>query len=351
MLPTLESALEPPGTLPEPDRMSTVVNYVCYLGFPAHVLFIPLFISLGVPFLAWFNILSCTAWAAAWWLNRRGNLWASINVLTAEVVIHAVIATTFLGWRSGFHAPLMPTITVIMINHRLRRATMFGQAMSLVVLYAVLYAYTGDYVAPGLSPHLLNVLNYVHMVIVFAALCIVSYFYREASIRAEKRLEDLATTDQLTRLANRHKMRELLEMERGRSQRSGNPFCLIMADIDHFKSINDTYGHDFGDAVLRTSAAALRATARGHETVARWGGEEFLVLLPETRLPGALDAAERMRAAVERQRFDHDGTAATVTMTFGAALHNPGDDVEETVKHADRALYEGKDSGRNRVVA
>ena len=336
---------------PEPDRMATVVKYVCYLGFPAHLLFIPLFFSLGVPFLAWFNLLSCAAWAAAWWLNRRGNVWAAINVLTAEVVIHAVMATMSLGWRSGFHAPLMPTITVIMINHRLQRRTMLSQAISLVVLYALLYAYTGDYVAPGLSPSLEKLLNYVHMVIVFVALCIVSYFYRDASIQAEKRLEDLATTDQLTRLANRHKMRELLEMERLRCIRTGNPFCLVMADVDHFKTVNDTYGHDFGDTVLRTTAAALRATARGHETVARWGGEEFLALLPDTRVSGAVEAAERMRAAVENERLNHDGTMVSVTVTLGVAMHAPGDDIEETVIHADRALYEGKDRGRNRVVA
>jgi diguanylate cyclase (GGDEF)-like protein len=331
--------------------MVTVVKYVCYLGLPAHLLFIPLFLSLGVSFLAWFNVLSCAAWAAAWWLNRRGNLWAAINVLTAEVVIHAVMATMFLGWRSGFHAPLMPTITVIMINHRLRRRTMVSQAICLVVLYALLYAYTSDYVAPGLSPSLEKLLNYVHMLIVFVALCIVSYFYRDASIRAEKRLEDLATTDQLTRLANRYKMRELLETERIRSSRTGNPFCLVMADIDHFKTFNDTYGHDFGDVVLRTTASALRRTARAHETVARWGGEEFLVLLPETKLSGALDAAERMRAAVENERLNHDGKTVSVTVTLGVAVHSAGDDIEETVKQADRALYEGKDRGRNRVVA
>ncbi|HVS32298.1 MAG TPA: GGDEF domain-containing protein [Thermoanaerobaculia bacterium] len=336
---------------PDNDRISTIINYVCYLGFAAHVAFIPLFFSISVPFLGWFNFLSAGAWLFAWWLNGRGRHWTALNLLTAEVVVHAVLAVLLLGWQSGFHTPLMPLITVIMINPRLKTRAMLTQALALVALYVLLYAFTKDIVPAGISPWMLEMMTYMHIGIVFAALCIVSYFYRQASIRAEKRMEQLATTDQLTGLANRRKMRELLDQETSRTERTTRPFALVLGDVDLFKKINDTFGHDFGDYVLRTVSDVLRESAREHDSVARWGGEEFLILLPETEFRGALDAAERLRAAVEQQPFSHEGESFEVTMTFGVAVYALGEDIAETMKRADRALYEGKHSGRNRVVA
>jgi diguanylate cyclase (GGDEF)-like protein len=340
-----------PRINPDSDRIFTVINYVCYLGFAAHVAFIPLFFSIDVPFLGWFNFLSAGCWLVAWWLNGRGRHWAALGLLTAEVVVHAVMATLLLGWQAGFHTPLMPLTTIIMINPRLKTRAMLTQAIGLVALYSALYALTKDIVPAGITPLMLDVITYMHIGIIFAALCIVSYFYREASVRAERRMEQLATTDQLTGLANRRKMRELLDQETSRTERTSRTFSLVLGDVDLFKKINDTFGHDFGDYVLRTVSDVLRNTAREHDVVARWGGEEFLILLPETEFRGALDAAERFRSAMEKQPFSNDGETFDVTMTFGVAVFALGEDIAETMKRADRALYEGKHSGRNRCVA
>jgi diguanylate cyclase (GGDEF)-like protein len=339
--------LKGPAGPPDNDRMYSVINYSCYIGAPAHALFLAFFFWMGIPLLGIFNILSIAAWVFAWWINRRGHPQAAVITLAVEVVAHAVVAVLLTGWQAGFQTPILPLIAFLMIGHRVKARVMFTEALALLAIYTALYTYTKDFVAPGLSETTLQALNYMHIGLVFGGLCVVSYFYRQASVEAEKGMERLATTDQLTGLANRHRMRHLITQERSRSERTSRAFSLVICDIDRFKDINDKYGHDIGDEVLRRVADVLATTARVHDTVARWGGEEFLVLLPETELRGAIDAAERMRRATEQHTF---GTF-NVTLSFGVAVNRPSETTDDTLKRADNALYEGKHTGRNRVVA
>ncbi len=164
------------------------------------------------------------------------------------------------------------------------------------------------------------------------------------------RIEQLAMSDPLTKLSNRRDMANRLDMEHSRYQRNKNPFCVAIADIDHFKNINDTYGHDCGDLVLTTIADVLKTCLRRQDSVARWGGEEFALLLPETTLHNATLVLERIRAQVEETRAEYRGASIAVTMTFGVAETCHNQSLEETLKAADSALYAGKRSGRNKVV-
>lgn len=158
-------------------------------------------------------------------------------------------------------------------------------------------------------------------------------------------LEDEASTDPLTRALNRRSFLRLL----GRMAAGDEMFCLIMFDIDHFKSVNDTYGHDVGDAVLREIAALVRDNIRETDTLARWGGEEFMVLCSRSGMERGKQMAERLRSAVES--FDFTGVPRQVTSSFGLAVHEPDESSEDLIKRADEALYEAKEGGRNRVVA
>lgn len=160
-----------------------------------------------------------------------------------------------------------------------------------------------------------------------------------------------AITDPLTNLANRRNMVDRIREEAARAQRNNGQFALCMADIDNFKSINDTYGHDCGDHVLANVAGVLKATLREQDILARWGGEEFLILMPETRLEQARIAAERLRTAVEGAAISYEGTQLALTMTFGVASYDQEDGVDGSIRRADAALYLGKSKGRNCVVA
>lgn len=171
----------------------------------------------------------------------------------------------------------------------------------------------------------------------------------------EDQLKEIATTDALTGLANRRHFMQLGEAEIERTKRYGSPVSLIMMDADHFKKVNDTYGHDAGDDVLVALARTMRQAARGVDTAARLGGEEFIILLPETTIEKALCMAERVRAAVTELRIESGGHVLHITASFGVASV-PLSEAAETVnlhglmRMADEALYAAKRNGRNRVV-
>lgn len=170
--------------------------------------------------------------------------------------------------------------------------------------------------------------------------------------RAEALLLELATTDGLTGLSNRRHFMERGRAELGRSRRTGAPVCCLMFDVDHFKKVNDTHGHDAGDAVLRALACAVRDSLRDIDLLGRLGGEEFGALLPETGIEDALLVAERLRVAVAEMGLMHGGAPLAVTISLGVACAlGEGESLEGLLKRADGALYEAKQSGRNRVVA
>ncbi|MGE4473283.1 MAG: diguanylate cyclase [Sulfuricurvum sp.] len=166
-------------------------------------------------------------------------------------------------------------------------------------------------------------------------------------ITDKKRVEELSMTDQLTQIHNRLYLTNSFVREIKRAKRYGFIFAVIMIDIDHFKEVNDTYGHDTGDFVLSAVAKILQSTIRETDILGRWGGEEFLILLPHTDIFEAEKLAEKLRQSVEGYSFD---TVGRKTCSFGVSVFNlEEDDCKETLKRADKALYSAKNSGRNRV--
>ena len=168
--------------------------------------------------------------------------------------------------------------------------------------------------------------------------------------KANKVLELMSRTDDLTGIPNRRDIMEKIKYEMHRSRRSNLPFAFIIGDIDKFKSFNDTYGHDCGDEVLRSVAQTMRSMLRKHDYIARWGGEEFLLVLPETSEEGAMVVAQRVRAKVAETQHKYGDLKLSVTITLGVALFDVRLGIERSISLADRALYEGKEQGRNRVV-
>ena len=163
------------------------------------------------------------------------------------------------------------------------------------------------------------------------------------------KLEVLAQHDELTGLFNRRHMMELLAMECRRAQRSGAPMSLAMIDLDHFKRINDTLGHQVGDRVLQVFAQAAGLKLRSSDVLARWGGEEFLLLMPETRAVDAINVIARVRQELDQVGFQVDGRAVPVTFSAGLAQWVKDESTDQFLERADRALYRAKHQGRNRT--
>ncbi|MYL82843.1 diguanylate cyclase [Desulfovibrio aerotolerans] len=165
-----------------------------------------------------------------------------------------------------------------------------------------------------------------------------------------RNLELLSRTDSLTGLPNRRHAEEMLQDALVRFSRYGQGFAVALADIDYFKQVNDRHGHEAGDALLRDVARVMTKGVRHCDLVARWGGEEFLLLLPGTDLDGAGQLLERIRERLETASLRCGPARASVTATIGAAVVRCGDGVEDVVRRADAAMYRGKERGRNRVV-
>jgi diguanylate cyclase (GGDEF)-like protein len=210
-----------------------------------------------------------------------------------------------------------------------------------------LLAYYGvqkrNYLLPEFIPLLLS-----------AAIIAICYYLLIISAERNKRqqqMELIARTDGLTGLYNRRHMEQIIRAEHERRQKTGMRFALIIADIDLFKEINDKYGHACGDFLLKAVSADLGNAVREQDVIARWGGDEFLLVLPATDEKTAVAVAERIRETVEKRRYVYENNALAVTMTLGVYAVGPGGDTaDDVVKKADTNMYQGKRTGRNRVI-
>ena len=180
-----------------------------------------------------------------------------------------------------------------------------------------------------------------------AVLAIVAYWgWRMRKLSQE--LDRLSQTDNLTNLPNRTRLNLQFPIELARARRLGQGLSLIMIDVDHFKLINDEFGHLVGDKVLIAMSDLVRRSVRAIDLPARWGGEELVVLCPDSHLDQALILAERIRQAVRDHDFD---TGRRQTVSIGVATLGPSDDIDQLLNRADQALYIGKSSGRDRVCS
>lgn len=172
----------------------------------------------------------------------------------------------------------------------------------------------------------------------------------DALTHALHKVEHMAAHDQLTGLINRHRMHEMLDKEWQRLQRQFRPTTLIMMDLDHFKRVNDDFGHQVGDAVLHRFAVLADTYLRDADIVSRWGGEEFLVLCPDTSADQALVALNRLRDQLHAQTFLTDIPALQITFSAGLATLRPSESMVSAIERADQALYEAKHTGRDRFM-
>jgi len=191
------------------------------------------------------------------------------------------------------------------------------------------------------------ILVFAGLFVSFLVLYIAQYNFRLKQTRAE--LAVLAKTDPLTGIFNRRHFAELAQLDMERARRFNEVSYVMLVDADHFKSINDTYGHLIGDKVLIEIAKRMKETIRPYDLLARYGGEEFIVYMPNTNQDGAVAAAERLRHIICDQPCVFADISLSISASLGVAK-NTGDSIEKAIRHADSALYRAKEEGRNRTV-
>ena len=219
-------------------------------------------------------------------------------------------------------------------------------------LYLVVGRAENEYLGEWRNFRRLALVATLSFLLLTALLSLMVFWYWKRLARARDAMEHMAHTDFLTRLANRRAFIGAVKEELARARRYATPVSVLMLDIDNFKSINDKFGHEAGDTALQELARLSLSELRAVDLMGRWGGEEFVVLLPETDAASAAEAAERLRAAIEKSELPGAGGLPVLKMTvsIGYAEMAQGDeDIDTLMRRADDALYEAKNSGRNRV--
>ena len=198
--------------------------------------------------------------------------------------------------------------------------------------------------------HLYNSTISFALIIVFSFLLVWEIKLSNNKLTAQNiQLDEMANIDPLTKLFNRRSMTKYLNDSMDNLKLRGKRFSIILGDIDDFKRVNDTYGHDAGDLVLTSIADIIKKNVRENDYVCRWGGEEILILINDP-LETAVMAAERIRKHIEEETITYNGQKINITMTFGLSESIPGYRIEHLIQQADDKLYEGKKSGKNKVV-
>lgn len=346
-----------PSLIPIPDSGSKLAHRafwimtrrVTLMAAGVDLAFFALFLWFRSPLLAWFSLLGIAMYGCAYWLlSRRKNVGAVV-MIWLEVLSHSAIGSMLVGWDSGFHYFLLMFIPAIVISrNRLVSGSLF---LLLLVFYLGLHAMSRHVgVLAPLGSTGLTVVHAFNVIVVFAMAAYTARFYYGVVHRAEKKLLELATKDSLSGLFNRHHLLTRAEREIVLARRTREPITLIIADIDHFKQVNDLYGHTAGDHVIAHASALLLKSCRSQDIVSRWGGEEFLLLLPATDVAAASSLADRIRQAVEAGSVEYNGVAIVYTISLGVTALTDGEDLNAAIARADLALYQSKEQGRNRVT-
>lgn len=338
-------------------RFSVVMKYYSRISLISYLVYLAIFCAMEL----WQMALICVICAALWemiiLINRKECRHVCFIAGIAITTLFSLLSTCFLGWTSGFFYPVMMIFPLIFLDPRMRTAVKVSIALIIGVTVVLI-----NILSWGLVPvweltrttlQLLYGLNLIFTVII---LSITGHYFEAAAadteralILANKKLTGLATTDPVTNLVNRRTMMMRIEQERERMERGGKTFVLVMVDVDNFKMVNDEYGHDAGDFVLVSLAEMINISLRKQDEVARWGGDEFLILLPETDSEGGLIVAEKIRSRIVRSPFVYHELDIPVSVTFGVGLCDANIGIGSCIRKADMALYQAKQAGKNRV--
>lgn len=335
----------------QPEAFRSLIQGIGVLAGLTHMAFCGLFFWANVTSLAYVNIASVLSYVWVFALARRGHAEKAWAVTVLEVLGHAILAVAVIGWDSGFHYYILLVIPVAVISSirpvSLKAATVLGVMLTYLALDIVLRHKAP---AENLPPLVVDGLHYFNVVGVMIILIFLAGYYYYLINKAATALREMASTDPLTQLKNRRAINEVIHREESRVRRGQPYLSFILCDLDNFKSINETRGHDVGDLVLKAVSKTLGIGVRDVDFVARWGGEEFLAVLPDTDTEGAKLVAERLRTKINDMLIEAGAKPFKISMTLGVATMQPGESAEQTIARADTALYDGKRGGRNRVV-
>jgi diguanylate cyclase (GGDEF)-like protein len=312
------------------------------------------FFSLGAP--AWkFSAILILGVAPLYYMTAQQRSFPVflMDTLTlfAELFVYVTYMGAYLGPESGFHYLILVTIPIVMVAGRIGLRFKWFIVAGVVLFLLALESGVAVPVSEKLFPSQI-VVGFHAFNIALVALVLGLGAQNHFIVMSEYQtlLTQQAYLDPLTGLLNRRALLETAEKSVTRARRLGSPFAVVIGDVDLFRQVNDQHGHATGDSVLRQVSALLQEMARGYDSVYRWGGEEFLIVLPDATLDDAAAIAERIRQQFSEKPLAVEKLALHITLTLGVAQLDGFESLEGTIHRADQALYLGKRQGRNQVV-
>ncbi|PMV22684.1 MULTISPECIES: GGDEF domain-containing protein [unclassified Pseudomonas] len=319
---------------------------IVQLGFFIHCVFIFIFSMLHLPLLALSNVLSVLIYAGCLKAIRAGRYSLTGLLMSVEIILHALLATWVLGWDSNFYFYLYCLIPIIAFSFQdalLPRLVLYLAILAVSVGGFALRRYLG--INSGVALYWLELFGIVNVLAALGVLLHCTALSVRFTRSMQAKLFQTANRDSLTNLYTRRRvMHEVLQLAASGSS------TIILLDIDHFKQINDRLGHERGDWILQRVAQAINSNVRATDVASRWGGEEFLVLMPSTPVQASKAVAERILLRIREWVGQLDDAPLTVTATLAVSGIRPGESFESALNRADQALYQGKHQGRNQVV-
>ncbi len=329
------------------------------------ILCITMFISGVIP-LCIYNAFSAFVFAIPFRATvKRGNYALTLILAICEVAFCSFFSTLIIGFDCGFSLYNISMIAGVFyctfVIDTFKRKQTVPVTVTLILVACFLFNYIMSILIAPLRTfpedywyhffYITNALISFIMIIIFNVLLLWELKLSNDRLSTQnEQLDEMAHRDPLTHLYNRRSMNHFLDISMDALKRKGKRFSLILGDIDDFKVVNDTYGHDAGDLVLTHVSQIISGSLRDNDYVCRWGGEEILILINDP-VETAIMAAERIRKSIENTTVVSDNQQIKITMTFGISESIPGFKIESLIQQADEKLYEGKKSGKNCVVS
>lgn len=321
------------------------------LGVLVHLLLFGVELALGAHRLAGVTLVCAIGLLVAGWCAWRRAFRLTVLIVWAMVVLREPVASGELGWATGQVLYYVVLPQVLFLHLGLGMRARIGAMLALFVWTLWRSAQAFDVPARiALDPQLVHLLFASNLALVVMIVSVLALLTFASVRRLEAELSALATTDALTGLPNRRSFGVAMGELVRESKRSGRRFVLGLLDIDHFKRINDGYGHSVGDEVLARCGAVLHAELKAGDRVFRWGGEEFAIVFRDSDLERAHVACERLRARLQ-DALSTVREGMDLTVTVGLAQWSPGESLDDLFRRADAALYAGKDAGRDRTIS
>lgn len=333
---------------------------VLWVAAAVHLIYLGLFCFLHVTPLVLFNLGSVLFYSLLHLpalVRRQGLVLFLVHV---EVCTYVCLSVLLLGWKYGFQYLLICAAALsYFCPYRIKYIPYcFSLFEMFLFLFLRLYSSRslplyGEAILDGASVGV-SVLNACMTFLMIIAASLLSklsaQLYQMQMTERNRALLTIAEQDELTGLLNRRCMMGRMKAAMDEYQACSRPFCVIIGDIDDFKKVNDTYGHDCGDYILRELALLMKTYSRQTDSICRWGGEEFLILLSGSTPEEASVLMERLRAAIEKAVFTYGGQTICVTMTLGVSSCTKSSDLHSLLVEADNRLYRGKRAGKNCVI-